>query len=144
MELWEREIVAIQKNKVLSAQGVILIEPHRGLREMLSYAVGLLGTGYLPIPMTFEQSIHWLQQSEYQQRHPSIFLFDCSENSQLDSFLAQLRASRKILTSPLRALGMTAEPSSRYFEHSGIDAMLLKPFRIADLRTHILRSHALL
>lgn len=38
----------------MSLRCVILVEPHPGFREMLSYAISFLGNHYYPLPMTFE------------------------------------------------------------------------------------------
>lgn len=139
MELWEREIESIQRNIYLSLRCVILIEPHPGLREMLSYAISFLGKHYYPLPMTFEQAKQWLQERERQQMLASIFLFDCShERVQVEQFLAQVRASRITLSRSPKVLGMTHEPSSLLCDHTDIDSILLKPFKLRELRTYLL------
>ena len=135
-ELWEREIVAIQRNIFLSTQCVLLIEPHSGLRDMLCSTIGLLGKHYRALPMSFEEAQLWLQERECEQTHPSIVLFDCFHTSpERDQFLCQLQKTK--LFRPLRTIGMTLEPSSLSSYHVAIDYILPKPFRLKELRAYI-------
>ena len=142
MELWEREIESIQRNIFLSARCVVLIEPHEGLREMITYAIGFLGTQYCTLPMTFHLAELWLQEREREQKYPSIFLFDCSRSNELaqaEHLLAQLQASTTMLVRPLKALVITRPGLSSLLRGMpNVDGVLLKPFKLAELRALIL------
>ena len=137
MELWDQQIVSIQKDFFLATPYIILIEPHMGNREMLLHMFRLWEHQYHILPISFAEAEVWLEERESQQKYASTFLFDCfHERDTVDHFLEKIHERQVSLARSIKTIGITLnEIACGTHIH---DHVLIRPFKHQALRTYLL------